>query len=289
MRLLDWSSLQAYLIWAYVGLPGGSGIIQNQDDFRAWLLRKGQVRVTVGRQNTVATVGQWIIPAHGTLHYEFSPDARVISIRFRAAWPDGQHLIDARSHTLLDARRFPALETTAKAMARIVSTLFPATGSRLLRECTDYHTYLGLQRGMTDWLEALISALEPSDKLVFPPVQVVDDRVLAAAQCMDRLPLDQEQPISMAAESAGLSLSQLDRLFARHLRLTPRRYFDQRRLRHASDILEHTNRPIKELAYELGFCHPSAFTVWFQKQKGFTPRAYRIRLKARHPAAEPAG
>jgi AraC family transcriptional activator of pobA len=50
----------------------------------------------------------------------------------------------------------------------------------------------------------------------------------------------------------------------------------ERMLNEAKAMLRHTNNTIAEIAYSLGFEHPSNFHIFFKKQTGQTPKALRV-------------
>jgi len=67
----------------------------------------------------------------------------------------------------------------------------------------------------------------------------------------------------------------LNRLMIRHTGMTLHQYILQRRLAQASTLLQTTNRPINEIALELGFNSLSHFSGFFKKETGTTPMEYR--------------
>jgi AraC-like DNA-binding protein len=77
------------------------------------------------------------------------------------------------------------------------------------------------------------------------------------------------------AQAVGVSVSQLNRLFHRDLGFSPRDYLQRRRVQAAVLLLKNGARPIKQIAYELGFNSISNFSNWFYRQKGVFPRAFR--------------
>ena len=92
---------------------------------------------------------------------------------------------------------------------------------------------------------------------------------------LDGWPLHRAFSQSELVQQAGVSRAQLDRLFTAKLGQTPHQYFDRRRLRHAERSLQLPDRPIKEVAFDLGFRHVSSFSAWFKQKTGVNPNARR--------------
>jgi AraC-like DNA-binding protein len=77
------------------------------------------------------------------------------------------------------------------------------------------------------------------------------------------------------ADHVGISVASLNRLFRRHLGVSPIRYLAEQRMAYARQLLVSTSEPVKAIALELGFSDPLYFSAQFSKQVGVSPRAYR--------------
>jgi AraC family transcriptional regulator len=84
-------------------------------------------------------------------------------------------------------------------------------------------------------------------------------------------PIDLEQ----AAREAGLSPFHFLRLFANVLGVTPHQYLVRARLRHAARLLAEQDRPITDVAYDVGFGDLSNFVRTFHRAAGVSPRDFR--------------
>ena len=85
-------------------------------------------------------------------------------------------------------------------------------------------------------------------------------------------------PVSVLAELAHLSVSQLQREFRRLFGMTPGDYILRVRLLMARRQLEETHRAVGDLALECGFYDQSHFNKAFKEHVGMTPRLYRKRF-----------
>jgi AraC-like DNA-binding protein len=77
-----------------------------------------------------------------------------------------------------------------------------------------------------------------------------------------------------AAEQAGLSPFHFLRLFSNVLGVTPHQYLVRSRLRHAARLLAE-ERPVTDVAYDVGFGDLSNFVRTFHRAAGVSPRRFR--------------
>lgn len=103
----------------------------------------------------------------------------------------------------------------------------------------------------------------------------IGNRSLEQAQTM--MAGNIEVPLSIAeiAESCGISMRELQYLFRRHLRSTPKQIYLAIRLRHAKDLLLYSSLTIREIGLACGFGTPSAFYRAFCHIYDKSPQNYR--------------
>ncbi|HWK66149.1 MAG TPA: GlxA family transcriptional regulator [Rhizobiaceae bacterium] len=87
--------------------------------------------------------------------------------------------------------------------------------------------------------------------------------------------LDEPFSAIQLARSAGLSVRQVERLFLRHLNVTPGRYYMRLRLERARELLRQTNMPILDVAIATGFTSHSYFAQSYRLQFGRPPSEER--------------
>jgi transcriptional regulator GlxA family with amidase domain len=73
------------------------------------------------------------------------------------------------------------------------------------------------------------------------------------------------------AKTVKLSVRQVERLFLKHLNMTPGRYYMSLRLERARELLRQTNQPILEVALATGFGSHSYFAQSYRTQFGRSP------------------
>ena len=84
-----------------------------------------------------------------------------------------------------------------------------------------------------------------------------------------------------AAAQAGISAFHFLRLFSGVLGVTPHQYLVRSRLRHAARLLADDERPVTEVAYDVGFGDLSNFVRTFHRAAGVSPRKFREASRGR--------
>jgi AraC-like DNA-binding protein len=85
--------------------------------------------------------------------------------------------------------------------------------------------------------------------------------------------------LEAAARATGVSPFHFLRLFADVLGVTPHQYLVRSRLRRAARLLAEEERPITEIALDVGFGDLSNFVRTFHKAAGVSPRGFRRAAK----------
>ena len=88
-----------------------------------------------------------------------------------------------------------------------------------------------------------------------------------------------EEPMSLdeLSRHVGLSRRQLERLFQKHVRCVPTRYYLELRLARARQLLLQTTRPIVDIAFACGFVSAPHFSKCYRDHYGIPPREERRR------------
>lgn len=92
--------------------------------------------------------------------------------------------------------------------------------------------------------------------------------------------------LSLAAVSAAMGFSPIyfHNLFKASTGETLRQYVEDRRIKHAANLLISTDKPLTEIAYESGFSSQSYFSAAFKRKMGVTPREYAQSVFDRYEA-----
>jgi AraC family transcriptional regulator of arabinose operon len=96
-------------------------------------------------------------------------------------------------------------------------------------------------------------------------------------RALDYLSQNFTQPVTLAAlaRHCGLSVSRLAHLFREQVGKTPQQFWELQRVNRARQLLEFTQHPVSEVAYEVGYQNPFYFSLRFKRHTGLSPRAYR--------------
>lgn len=104
-----------------------------------------------------------------------------------------------------------------------------------------------------------------------------NEHISEAVEIM-RTTLDAPIPLEAIAQRVGVSVRQLERLFAGNLHVTPKRHYLEMRLERARSLLLQTEMSILEVAVASGFQSAGHFTRAYRTAYGVTPRGQRARL-----------
>lgn len=97
-------------------------------------------------------------------------------------------------------------------------------------------------------------------------------------KALDRIEATLDEPIERQelATLVGLSLRQLERLFASNLNMTMHQYIVKLRLDRAKILIRQTTLPLGEIAIASGFSNFSHFSRAYKRQFGVSPRNTRL-------------
>lgn len=113
------------------------------------------------------------------------------------------------------------------------------------------------------------------------PQEDTNRRMLRARDLMDRSyaePLD----IPRLAAVAHLSPSQFGRVFKSVFGETPHRYLQRRRVERAMTLLRQTDRPVTQVAWDVGFASLGTFSRTFSTVVGCSPSDFRAQHQPVH-------
>jgi len=100
-------------------------------------------------------------------------------------------------------------------------------------------------------------------------------RVLAEALRIMSQHLEQPLPIAAIAGQVGTTHRSLDRLFFKHLSISPGKYYRRLRLNRAANLLLQTGLPVSEIAMASGFSTASHLGVYFKEAYNLSPGKFR--------------
>lgn len=280
-RFGDWTTVRRDIAWAYEGKPQFLHRTPVNStpplEAKGWLLLRGSVTLAwQSRQTAHVTTGQWVFLGEQRYEHHFSDNAEVLSVSFVARWPDNRPLFSHAPPTVFASSKHSPLERAARTLVRLVSRTWPHIHHRpLLSDVeVDMQTYLATSQAVQRFFDAYLRTMSATGLTVSPP-HGPDARVANALRLFNNISLSRRFDEVAAAAAPGLSASQLSRLFVAHVGVTPRNYFERRRVEYAREALAYSDTPVKQITFALGFKQQSHFCNWFRRNTGHSPRAYR--------------
>lgn len=233
------------------------------------------VTVNIKGRASTAHEGQWIFPGTQDGWHTFRPGSVILSIHFCAHWETGKPLFDHQDVIILQSDAERELTQAGENLQTIISRF--STGESFFRfnqTITTADRHFSIQHAFYNWICAYINTMHNTGRE--PSIMaLVDRRVLQAVRLIEHDPLRFSHSEAELARAVGLGVRYLNRLFVKEIQVTPKQYINRRRLQEAVFLLEYHQRSVKEVAYELGFCSPSHFSVWFTRHKDISPRLFK--------------
>ncbi|PZO73904.1 MAG: GlxA family transcriptional regulator, partial [Mesorhizobium amorphae] len=117
----------------------------------------------------------------------------------------------------------------------------------------------------------------PSDRQRVGPERDLSGKSDKLRRIVEKMADHLDEPLSAVqlAKAASLSVRQVERLFLRHLSMTPGRYYMRLRLERARELLRQTNMPILDVAIATGFTSHSYFAQSYRLLFGRPPSEER--------------
>lgn len=239
-----------------------------------WRLQQGTARAIRGEKVYDLTPGRWLFLAGGGYRQEFSREAHLDSLHTQLMWPDRRSLFPPQDDRVIDEVRGRSLHEPyqqcidhcrAKDMARHHGVAL----SRL--RMTDF---VRIQTNLLRFLAEAAEILErerPALNFSFPDAGLAGEIVQRLEQYATEPRLDR----ASLAKAFGLSVSSLDRLLLDHIGITPYGYWERSRLMAIQDRVFRRDQPLKEIAFDFGFTSQAAFSNWFRRKVGESPRSTR--------------
>ena len=286
LRLANQISGRTLYDWRLLGENGQTAVSSN--GMRA-VLDAGLVET--GRDDTILVCGGIDVaraatrPVLGWLRREARRGTRIGAI-CTGAWVLAEAgLLDGRRATIHwenqdgFAEKFPDVS--------LIRTVFVEDGSRLTAAGGTTAIDLMLRQIAHDHGAALAGRV--ADQMIHTAIRSEDDhqrlsiptrigaRHPRLAQVVARMEANIEDPVSPArlAMDADMSPRQLERLFARYLGRSPKRYYMEIRLERARNLLLQTEMGVMEIALACGFASAAHFSKCYRASYGSTP--YRQR------------
>ena len=269
-----WRTLRTEWLWVYHGRPMKVNEWSTEIPVPpgVFFVEEGQAKIRAGGREIVVHPGKAFFTAPGVRQQWFKHGTLLLSVGFRSEWPDGTPLFRTGLNCVL---KCPALRAATDA-------LFKAAHGR--RQTVSYleavapPTLTALQWQRRDaafhaWFTAYQQELAKHRVLPEPRIGGTQRRVDDILAALDTLPLADFG--TSGARTFGVGRRRAEQLVMEHTGLSLKAHLDRRRMTRATESLLTGNTSLKEIAHDLGFRHASHFTLWFRRQTGLTPSAFR--------------
>lgn len=285
LELRNWSNVRAGLAWIYEGNvhPTHRNGVCRPHFLGAWLILAGRARLSQGGSVVEAGRGEWLILRQASGHQQFSDDARILSIRFTAEWPDRKPFYDEGLSTALPSASHPALEAAGREILERARPRLTDDPHQFRQQTTSFADFSAIKLAFWAWFAELHAVLE-SRGILPTRTRLKDERIVNVLHELDRLPLSAQLRESELAKLAGVQVGHFVRTFRQEVGTTPKRYFAERRRAACRRLMAGSEIPIKEIAFDLGFKRLSDFSAWFRAAEGMAPRDFR---RAHNESASP--
>ncbi len=178
---------------------------------------------------------------------------------------EGNHDIRVDERLFAIADRIATCAGRAATIDFMLRLIAEGTNDRVARQVADRLNHARLREAG----ERQLSEMEFSGKRGATPL-------VHTVAAMRRRMSEGEDLAGIAAQS-GVSQRQLQRLFRRHLGMTPTQYFLKARLQRARHLLQYSTLSVTEIAVATGFASISHFTRRYTELYGRTPTGERGR------------
>ncbi len=276
MFLKHWQQVGRRLVWVSEGRPGVyAGTSGNEGQLLAWRMIQGGVEIADSGKTIRAHKNQWVLLPDRTLRRQFDADAVLLSIKFTLHWHDGRALFPFASPIIVrKPKLIEQLNLAGSELLKQTPRTLGAAGRGLAERSADPLAHLELDTAMNHWLTAYIQVMTQAG-IAPTSCQLPDERLTHTLSLLSQWDWRKGFSVESLAHSVGLSASRLSHVFTEYFHIPLMQYASRQRVQSACQLLERTSRPVKLIAYDLGFAQPSHFAAWFSKLTGISPRRYR--------------
>jgi len=220
--------------------------------------------------------GDWVFMPRGQRRQRFPAGTRMLSVGYRmgpegvqGAWFDRAGMVVLRNCAVLE-------RATARLRQRIQAEAGEQTGMHTqihdLR-CT-HDAWLRIHADFHLWLAAVHATLTGHGVAMDEEAEI-DGRVHAVLESLGEDPWAADRDPLELARRAGMSRRRLEQLFRGQIGSGIAEHRRRLQVRVACALLDDRSLQVKQVARQLGFASPSAFSTWFRRQSGRSPEAHR--------------
>jgi len=276
-------AVQAELLWVYRGKADPLIWSQFVDaPCTVIFVEKGAIELEWEGGSTRCEADDVFLGREGIRRHRVKKGTILFSIGFDFHWSNGLSVFDKGLNLrLVQGRtRSRPCRQLAKVSLKLFQRLHPGRRYISFKESLkddpgDLFAYSLGKAVSWEWFQELLQALAALK--ISPAVPGSEDSVVRKVrEMLDAWPLDKPFTLEKITPHAAVGWRRVQQLFRKELRVTPRDYFERRRLLQAKARLREAGVSIKEVASELGFQNLPHFSVWFRNRIGKPPRSFQL-------------
>ena len=275
----DPATLRCEWLWVYDALVPVTDIWSKEILVPASLffVIKGRGKIKAEGLTFDLPPGTAFLAAPGQRRQWFAEGTQLLSVGYRATWPDGAPLFSKGLNTALKTTKLASLETAVRKLFRGVHGTRRAVTWREASSpnALSLRDWSQREAAFRTWFAEYISTLAHLGIQPTPRLRPSDERINEILRRIDAWPLAKPMLVNEVASGLHIGARRLEQLLAAELGITPHSRLNKRRVEAARNLLSTTTKPLKEIAHELGMRHASHFTKWFRQHAGLAPSAYR--------------
>lgn len=273
--------LQTDLLWVYRGhgIPVRWWSSVAEVPGSVLFVEQGGMQYEWEGQSVTCCAGDLFFSAPCIRRNRSLPKTKVLSVGYELAWPSGTPIYrEGLNRLVRGGMKLPWGRKLYQASLRLFHRVHPRAKElnfeqAVHKDCFTLAEHVSQQAAYSEWLTVLIGVFDQLGIAANLPMARLSP-VREAKALLDRMPLDCAFA-SVQKEKLSVSWRRVEQLFRSELHLTPRQYFEQRRVAQARLRLKQGQGSIKEVASELGFSNLSHFSNWFHGHTGYSPRFFR--------------
>lgn len=284
---LPWSQLRLEWLWVYDGMVPVTGVWSEEIVVPAsvFFVIEGEGRIRADGRKVVVAGGNAFLAAAGVRRQWFAPGTRLLSVGFRASWPNGMNLNTKALNRVVAGTDVRELALATQKLFRAVHGRKKMVGFRdaVKAAPASFAEWAQHDAAFRAWFAEYVATLCNAGLVASEVARSTDERVLELMRRLDRWPLDQALEGPRWVEGLPFGVRRAEQLIGKQLGITPHQHLMRRRLELARSLLTNTTTSIKVIAHRIGLRHASHFTKWFRRHAGVSPSAFR-----RQPLSEGA-
>ena len=109
-------------------------------------------------------------------------------------------------------------------------------------------------------------------------MSISDTAIATCVRYMDAHFCDPKVDIETVCDVAFISVSSLQRAFAKYFGMSPKQYLIQLRMNRALELLTENELSVKEISFVCGFTDEKYFSRAFKKKYGYPPSQFRKQI-----------